>query len=360
MHMAILKVELPVRVFEQQKANDLCTLFSGANISWFFCQKETYFHVKTIIEEKYGDLYRHQLLRTRKMLKLFPNDESLKEDLTRYEEKAKNDKIYDVTVIFEGEIAAEIDIFHNSILQYTGPIDTDMTRYDISRLKKLIESYPLDEFYEEKIKKFLICIIMACVIAEPGLYLGCGGVNLWIDEQKYLSDTFLKSPLHTEAFSRHQEIMLTSLDYSKAFLWIKNYTKLQEDSQTPPVPFTMLTYLFNRDSHESLLYSVIGLENLYSAKNGGIAYTLQNRINYLFPSITKEQIKSIYSQRSDFVHGKIKISMCEDYSDTINGFLQFDDAAILACALLLETMRMLAANEASKITFNEQLSHKFI
>lgn len=148
--------------------------------------------------------------------------------------------------------------------------------------------------------------------------------------------------------------------YDKAFLWIKNYTKLQETNKKPPIPFTMLTYLFNRESHESLLYSVIGLENLYFSKNGGIAYTLQKRINYLFPSITKDQIKNIYSQRSDFVHGKVEMMMFKDYNDEINDILQFDDAAILACALLLETLRMLAVNNASKISFNEQLSHKFI
>ena len=54
------------------------------------------------------------------------------------------------------------------------------------------------------------------------------------------------------------------------------------------------------------------------------------------------------------------MNLYKDYSDIMNGDLQFDDAAILACALLMETMRMLVKNNATTLSFNEQLSHQFV
>lgn len=356
--MAKLKIDIPVRCFSRKQADDLC-VFSGASVLWRFCQKEAVFSANVSVDEKLGNLYKHEIMGLKKLINLMPDNEGLKADLVKYEEKAKQDKMYDVTISFEGEIAAEIDISYNSILHYTGPLSAKMTHRDIPKLKKMFESDPLDDFYEEKIKKFLICLVMAIVLFSPGIHLGGGRVVLWIDGQEYKKEEFLTSPLHTEAFAKYNQIMKTKLDFANTFSWIKSYTGLQEDREKPPVPFTMLTYLFNRDVHESLLYSVIGLENLFLAKDTGISYKLQNRINYLFPSITKEQIRSIYKQRSDFVHGKVRMNLCKDYSDMMNGDFQFDDAAILACALLMETIRLLVHNNATRLSFSEQLSHKF-
>lgn len=134
---------------------------------------------------------------------------------------------------------------------------------------------------------------------------------------------------------------------------------MHENKQRTPVAFSALTYVLNREDHESLLYSVIGLESIYSPNNHGISYTLQKRINYIFPSVTKEQIKTIYSKRSDFVHGKEKINLYKDYTDMINGIFPYDDVSILATALLIETIRKLIANDATKIIFREQVSHQF-
>lgn len=146
---------MPVRLFERKEAEYICEFFSNIKVSWLFCQKESQFASYVTIKESFGNRYRHEIVGIRKLLTVFPDNEKLREDLTRYEERAKNDKIYDVTVVFEGEIAAEIDIAHNSIMHYTGPLTTNLTHRDISRLKKLVESDPLDEFYEDHIKKCL-------------------------------------------------------------------------------------------------------------------------------------------------------------------------------------------------------------
>ena len=89
--------------------------------------------------------------------------------------------------------------------------------------------------------------------------------------------------------------------------------------------------------------------------NKNIAEKLYQRIAYIFPTITQEQIKSMYASRSDFVHGKISIPIYKDY-----GYFDFDDVSILACALLLETMRKLAANNATQILFDVYRSYRFV
>ena len=352
--MANIKIEIPVRLFDSKEAECMCNFFSGIKISWLFCQKESQFVSNATIKELLGNNYRHQTIKIQKLLTMFPENKELKETLVRCKEKEKNDKIYDVTVVFEGEIAAEIDIANNSIMHYVGPMITNLTNRDISRAKKLVKNDFLDEFYDDYIKKFIICIIMASIFAAPNISLGFT-VHTLIDGNKYATGSFIENPLHTEAFHQYASLMMTDLNYVQAFSWLKQYTKLQEYCPEPPVPFTILTYLFNRDSHESLLYSVIGLENLYSAKSKNIAEKLYQRIAYIFPTITQEQIKSMYASRSDFVHGKISIPIYKDY-----GYFDFDDVSILACALLLETMRKLAANNATQILFDVYRSYRFV
>ena len=39
--------------------------------------------------------------------------------------------------------------------------------------------------------------------------------------------------------------------------------------------FSALSYVFNREMHEILIYSIIALENIYAPKDKGISYTLQ-------------------------------------------------------------------------------------
>lgn len=356
--MANIKVEMLVRLYDRKEAEKICAFFSGVKVSWTFCQKESIFTAKTTIKEFYWNNYQHEIIDIQKLIAMLPDNEKLKENLVCCEERAKRDKIYDVTVSFKGEIAAEIDIDYNSILHYTGPILDDIAYRDMRRLKKMIKSDYLDEFYHDYIKRFISCIIMASIFANPSVRLGFK-VSTWFDGVKYKSDSFIKNSLHTDAYQQYASLMTTSLKYTDAFVWIKKYAVLQEATSKPPVPFAMLTYLFNRDIHESLLYSVIGLENLYSAKGGEIAKKLCKRISYIFPEITEQQVEGIYMRRSDFVHGKIEMPPYKDYSDLRNDDIYFDDAAILACALLLETIRKMAANDASKILFDVYCSYRF-
>ena len=357
--MARITVEIPIRLFKKETAIKIEDFFRDITLPWVFCKKETLFFSTVKTNRKLQNTYKHEIVVIQRLLKLFPNNEKIKADLIKYQEKANKDWVYDVVVSFDGEIAAEIDIEDNSVLHYTGPINKNITPRDIPKLKKLIESDRLDEFYEEKIKKFILCIIMTCILTDPSIEIGCGKINLLIDGEKYCSKMFLTAPMHTDAFGEFHSFMTTKLSFEQTFSWIKQYTNLHKETQKPPVAFTALTYVLNREEHESLLYSVIGLESIYTPGSKGISYALQHRINHVFPSVTKEQVKDIYNKRSKFVHGEPKMNIYEDNTDILNGVFQFDEEPILAIALLIESIRILIANNSSKIVFDEQITHQF-
>lgn len=357
--MANIKIEIPIRFFDEKKAVAAKSFFSDITIPWTFCKKETLFTSSVCINKKLQNTYNHEIARTKELIKLFPGDEILKAELQRYEERAKNDWVYDFAAVFNGDIAAEIDVSENSILHYNSPVCKDIKGTDIPRLKQHIVSDMLDDFYEENFKKILIAIIMISLLVNPSIEPGLGICSLFIDGQKYKSERLINSLDHAEVFKNYQNIITTNLTFNQAVTWIKKYTNLHENKVRSPVAFSALTYVLNREPHESLLYSVIGLESIYSPDNHGISNTLQKHINHIFPSITKEQIKSIYRKRSDFVHGKEKINLYKDNSDIMNGIFPYDDVAFLATALLFETIRKLIANDATKIIFHEQISYQF-
>ena len=233
----------------------------------------------------------------------------------------------------------------------------NLKRRDINKLKKNIKYEYLDVFYAEKIKKFLIAIVMSILLFKPDIEMNIGRINFFIDNEHYNTEMFFLSQMQNDVFDGYYQIITTKLRFEKIFSWIKKNTDLYDDKHKPHIAFTALTCAFNKEAHESLLYSVIGLESIYSTNDKGISYILQNRINYIFPNITKEQIKHIYKMRSDFVHGKIGINLCPDYSDLSD--FKFDDVSFLATALLLETIRRLIENNAETIKFNETITYNF-
>lgn len=357
--MASIKIEIPIRFFDEKKADAAKNFFSDITIPWTFCKKETLFTSSACVNKKLRNTYNHEIARIKELIKLFPEDKTLKTELTRYEERARSSWVYDFVAVFRGDIAAEIDISENRILHYNGPVNKDVKTTDIPRLKKLIVSDMLDDFYEENFKKFLMAIIMIFLFASPCIAPELGVCELFIDGNKYKSERFINSPNRAEALEKHQPIITTKLTVNQVVSWIKKHTNLHENKVKCPVAFSALSYVLNREDHESLLYSVIGLESIYSPDNHGISNALQKRINHIFPLITKEQIKNIYKKRSDFVHGKEKIHLYNDYTDMMNGIFPYDNVSFLATALLFETIRKLIANDATKIIFHEQISYQF-
>ena len=216
-----------------------------------------------------------------------------------------------------------------------------------------------DECYELHIKKLLICIAASLALANPDIHFGFGEMTFYADGQSYGSDKFLSSGMQEEAYEKHKDLMTSQLTFSQAFAWIKQRVDAGNEKDRAFIAFSALTYLLNREDHESLLYSIVGLESIFSPNSHGVSFTLQRRLNCVFPTITQQQIKDMYKKRSDFVHGNVTVSLYHDYSDAINGHIPFDESALLASALLFETIRRMIANNATQIAFSEQISYQY-
>lgn len=357
--MATLRIDIPLRAFEQKKADFLVSFFSNLSAPWVFYQKETTFRATTqlTVSTPKGEL--QELAKARKKVKMFPQDAYYQKELQRCEKNARERKQYDIIVSFEGDIAAEIDENCRIISHYTGPIPEVVTHRAFENFQEMIADDFFDDFYHGKIKKFLIALIMSCVLTIPNVHLGFGTTILYVNGIKYQKETFIDTTMHASVFEEHSNILQEQVSFDETFSWVRKYTCLEVCEQKPPVPFAMLTYLLNRDEHESLLYSVIGLEFLYSAR-AGIENKLKKRIPFMFPTVTEEQIENIYNRRSEFVHGKVEMSMCKDYTDMMDGIFPFDEASFLACAIFIETIRKMIKNNAARIAFDVQDSYRYI
>ncbi len=357
--MAVIKYEIPVRIHsDNELATKTADFFRNKTIPWTFNQMDVELASAVTVNKTMSGMHKYELARIQRMLATSPDDENLKAEYAKLQDNT--DWVYDIVASFEGEIAADIDISGNIVLFHNDTSDYNISANDMPQLDERLNSECLDDFYIEELKKFMICVIVTSVLVNPTLCLGFGNINLYIDGEKYCSETLLAYPEYRDAFTKFHEIMTSSLTFEQTLDWIKCNTNLCNEHSKPCIAFSLLTYAFNRESHESLLYSVIGLESIYTPTDRGISDKFQKRINCIFPSITKEQIKNIYNKRSKLVHGEMIINTYKDYfSFSDNGISYDDEEAQLAIALLTESIRLLIANNATKLIFNEQISYRF-
>ena len=123
--------------------------------------------------------------------------------------------------------------------------------------------------------------------------------------------------------------------------------------------FSALSYVFNREMHEILIYSIIALENIYAPNDKGISYTLQKNMTTVFPCITKEMIKNLYKMRSKFVHGEISMGNYQLIEEIFDCTRDYEEPSKLAIALLIATIRKLIENDATSIKFRETISFEY-
>ena len=75
--------------------------------------------------------------------------------------------------------------------------------------------------------------------------------------------------------------------------------------------------------------------------------------------VKKEQIKELYQARSKFVHGELKVGNYQLTEEVVDDYLEMNEPATLATAILLESLRILIANNATSIQFAESIEHHF-
>ena len=360
--MAKLAIKIPIRTRDKEgkDADYIKSKLSRLKLDWVFYGESSTFISDVKIIKKKGNFYKHELLGIKKLLDILPNNTNLLEDYNKYIKLDEKDYIYDVEVVFLGEIAVEVDVESNSILFYDGPKSQELKRLDMSVLKKFIKDDNLEDFYEEKVKKLVLAIVMSIAIAYPEININSATTIVAFDGNVYKKEQYFSYyPIHNDSIKEYGNIIDSSVSFDDCFNWIKKHTSLADKEVKTPVIFSSLSYVFNRELHEILIYSIIGLESIYAPSNKGIAYTLQKNINTVFPMVRKDMIKNLYKMRSEFIHGEISVGNFQLIDETIDSTHDYSEPCKLAIALLIATVRKLIENDATGIKFKETISFEY-
>ena len=360
--MARLEIKIPIRTFDKagKDAEYIKSKLSGLKLEWIFYGKKSTFVTEVKVIKKKGNSYKHEILGIQKMMEILPDYEKLKDDYKKYTELDRKDYVYDVELRIASEIAVEIDVENNSILFYDGPKAKEIRHRDIALLKRYIKDDRLDEFYADKIMRFVLAIFMSIAITYPEIDINSATSIVSFDGKSYRKERYFSCyPIQNDAAKKYGELMDSKVDFNACFNWIKKYTSLADEKKKTPVVFSALSYVFNREMHEILIYSIIALENIYAPNNKGISYTLQKNMTTVFPCITKDMIKNLYNMRSKFVHGEIPMGNYQLIEEIFDCTRDYDEPSKLAIALLIATIRKLIENDATSIKFRETISFEY-
>lgn len=264
----------------------------------------------------------------------------------------------DIQVSFIGVLPAEIDVERNDIYYYDCSEDVQCSKSAVLKPRESFKHDCLDENFQAQLEIFCLSMVQAIILTDPSLDINTAHFKIFLDQLLFKEKKHIEYyPMHEEAYDRWKLLFSTYLDIEQVWNWLlKNGTKLTTKPICPTV--SLLYYLLNRDYHEVLLYSVIGLEALYGDKDrrNSKSITLQNRIHAVFPSVTRNQIRKLYDVRSSISHGDGDISSAIAWLDLINSNKEYEEKAVLSSAILIESIRILVAKNATEFVFKEELS----
>ena len=263
----------------------------------------------------------------------------------------------EITISFITELPSEIDVDNNDIF-YADKSNVTCSELENCQGKELYKHDCLDEDFEAQLEIFCLSIVYAIILVDSSIDLGTARFSILLNQKQAFKDKrYIDNHIYEEIYDETQIVPRVSLEIAQTWDWlVKNGIRFATKPTCPVV--SLLYYLFNREYHEVLLYSVIGLEALYVDNNrrASKSLMLQNRINHVFPSVTKEQIKQIYNVRSSISHGSGDISSSIVWLDLINSNKEYEELAILSSSILIESIRMLVANDATSFVFKEDVN----
>ena len=267
----------------------------------------------------------------------------------------------DINLSFSSNIDAEIDEKYNMILYYENPWNHNNDESGASEplcsfIDDPFDKYDsLDDDFKCQLDLFCMRMTHTIILTMPWIDINTAHFTIYLNHKKFKNKNYITYPIHQNAYEKWTSLFKTNLNIIQTWNWLNlNHIHDTDNSNCPAV--SILSYLLNREYHEIMLYSVIGLEALYGDKknNHGVSFKLQNRIHSVFPDISQNQIKEIYKDRSVFTHGCFRITSHDLFGDFLNGNFKYENEAIQASAIFLESIRMLIANNAVKMVFHEK------
>lgn len=291
----------------------------------------------------------------RRYLELHPDNDEIKQKLAK-EENEQNRRMRIVLSLY-GEIDADVSIEDNTIYL------PSMKRYSLEEIveRDLFEhglSDHVDEFYDS-LRQQISGFFLALLLSSTSLWnMIPGAVNVYFNDALYQRDRIVdRCGLSNDDLN--SIIPLSELDITDCWKWIKKNTSIGSKEHSP-VYFTALSYLFNRYDYEALLFAVLGLESLLVKPNSKyISDQFQKNLRAVFNTLDEASLKKIYKIRSKFVHGETEFSILDsflEYDDDDS----LDDAVEMLTLALVEMVRLLIKNDATKFRFHENVTYEFV
>ena len=258
-------------------------------------------------------------------------------------------------VSFEGVCECDVDIDKNSIEN----ISIGQENLYFTRLRIINKIYHLEDYYEEEVKPNIVCTVLSTFLSNPKMDLMGGCVYVYLNDIFYKKELLINSNIQSNLIESGITFPDMQLTFRECWKWAVKNTSLFQKNNSSPVAFSTLSYILNRELHETLIYSTIGLESLFCPpKSKSTRYLLTKRIPTVFPVIEEDQIKEMYAARSDIVHGNIKIGTYYIIREIIKTDDAIANACVLGVALLVESIRKLIESDATHYVFEEFIECK--
>ena len=120
--MTKLEIKIPIHTYDKEgkEAEYIKSKLANLKFNWIFYGESTTFASNVRITKKKGNKYKHTLFGIKKLLEIVPQNKKLMEEHNKYVKMDATDYIYNVELVFEGKIEAEVDVENNSILFFKG------------------------------------------------------------------------------------------------------------------------------------------------------------------------------------------------------------------------------------------------
>lgn len=212
-----------------------------------------------------------------------------------------------------------------------------------------------DDFYNRELSKLLQRISLACKVSL-GFKFNCDVFRVvysengkWFERYYIASRAELDSPY--QMLRLDDEIPFDPIKMSVVWKWSKEWYYNKSDKYNHSLrAWSAFSHAVNKDYMDSLLYTFIGLESVYTFKSGFTKVQLKTSIPIVIDYISADEIETLYGLRSDFAHGNITLPMYgeRDFAAHVNYLL----IQKLSRAFL-DTIRLLVVHDGTKIKVKE-------
>lgn len=218
-----------------------------------------------------------------------------------------------------------------------------------------------DEFHFYELRRLYMSLSLAIAISHPELSIACAPIWFYIEGKLFNKDLCFTHPMQNDAYRSHPEIFASTLSLQKTFDWLVAKTDSFHSKEKPISSISALSYILNRDIRETLVYSSIGLEGIYVPEARNERQRLKQRIQLVFPQIaTEDIINRMYTLRSKFVHGEYSMGVYPLMDPMPDAEEQeVEQVAQFSIAILIESIRLLIAHDATSMKFSEITTYAF-